>query len=135
MSQTLLKIQEKVKKTKKTIYNFNVIEKRGKIIKMVQHEPHTFVKISYTSFPGTCGTGILSNISHYSPQLAQKFALEIMEEYARKNRKSILIYLTATYQKETIHLLKENKWRQSTIQFMNKNSRHRNTIFYKNLYI
>ena len=87
------------------------------------------------SFPNTCGTAIISNLTVCVDKKATKIAFEIMELTCKNARKTALIYLTAANQPDIQTLLYSVKWRKMSRPFINRNSKRLNTIHIRNIYL
>ena len=87
------------------------------------------------SFPNTCGTVIVSDLTTYVDKKETKIAFEIMELTCKNARKTALIYLTAANQPDIQNLLYSVKWRKMSRPFINRNSKRLNTIHIRNIYL
>ena len=94
---------------------------------------NTFLKGIATHFPSTCGILIISKIS-YSSLTKVKRAFKLLEEMTKLERKSVMLYLLTSRQKEIEELLTHYGWEKMDHDFINHNSSAKNIFYIKKLY-
>ena len=106
---TLTKNVKHVKADNKSKYPHRTSIKKGSVI--LYDNKYSRISFSMTHFPGTCGIAIVDHLKYDTKNKTQmNFAMEVMKTAAQSERKTILLYLVASHQIDTIKILKEQRW-------------------------
>ena len=101
----------------------------------IEIDNNNYLTIYLHNFPNTCGTYIASRLFlRFITPKYKPLAFKILYEIAKIKRKSAIIYLAASYQKDKDTIFKNENWVPLSPHFVNKNSNYINKFYIKNLY-